>query len=171
MDDPQLPLRHPANSGLIAYFTARPPRRIPVERHVESGPPEAVERPYDQLGSHPDEVSQIWDTLDAELPQRCRWIVDDTPVLAHPRTGVIFAFTGGTTYALRLAPADIDAALAAEVEQVHHFPAYPELDVTASTLDLRKIAPDWVFGAWRREEPRWIRAAFDEAGAGWPGRA
>ena len=168
MDDPQLPLRHPANARLIAYFAERPPRRVRPEKHVASGPPDAVEKPYERLGSHPDYVSQVWDTLDAELPERCRWIVHDTPVLAHPHTGVIFAFTGGTTYALRLTSADLETALAAGVEQVHHFRAYPELGITASTLDLRKIGPDWVFGAWRREEPQWIRRAFDAAAAGWP---
>ena len=168
MDDPQLPLNHPANAALIAHFTPRPARRLPSARHLESGPPDAAERPYDQLGSHPDLVGQIWDTLDAQLPERCRWIVHDTPVLAHPHTGVILAFTGGTTYALRLAPADVEAALASGAEQVHNFPAYPELDVEASTLDLRTIGRDWVFGAWHRDEPRWIRAAFEAAAAGWP---
>lgn len=169
MDDLRLPLTHPANAGLIAYFSSRPPRRVAIKRHVTSGPPDAADNPYDGLGSHPDYVSQIWDTLDAELPERCRWIIHDTPVLAHPHTGVIFAFTGGTIYALRLAPADLEPALAAGVEQVHDFPAYPELDIAASTFDLRKIGADWVFGNGRREEPRWIRAAFVAAAAGWPG--
>lgn len=167
MDDSQLPLRHPANASLLAHFAARPARRIAPERHLESGPPDAVADAYAQLGSHPDCVSQIWDTLDALLPERCRWIVHDTPVLAHPRTGVIFAFTGGTTYALRIPPEELETAMKAGAEQVHHFPAYPDLGVAASTLDLRPIGHDWIFGAWRREEPEWCRAAFQAAAAGW----
>lgn len=167
-DDARLPLRHHANAGLMAHFTSRPARRIAPARHLDSGPPDAVVDAYHQLGSHPDCVTRIWEALDAGLPARCRWIVHDTPVLAHPLTGVIFAFAGGTTYALRLVRGDLEAALRAGAEQVHHFPAYPALGIGASTLDLRAIGPDWIFGAWRREEQAWCENAFQAAAAGWP---
>ncbi len=168
MDNPELPLRHPANASLIAHFASRPKRRAGTEEGLLSVAAHDTKSPYDGLGSHPDHVSRLWDDLDSGLPARCRWIVRATPVLAHPQTGVIFGFTGGTTYALRLPHAELEAALAVGAEQVHHFPAYPELGVSASTLDLRDIGPDWIFGAWRREESSWCLAAFDAAARGWP---
>ena len=113
-----------------------------------------------RLGTHPDVVSRLWSELDAELPDRCRWVVLGAPVLAHPHTGAIFAFAGGTVYALRLPPAEREDARRLGAKEVHHFPAYAALGIDPTVLDLRRIGPEWVFGEWRREEAAWCLAAY-----------
>ena len=160
-------LASPANARVLAYLSQRSrasATRPPVL--PESCAPETVEDPYARLGTHPDVVQRLWDDLDAALPARCRWVAHGAPVLAHAVTGVIFGLAGGTVYALRLPRPELAAALGAGAEQVHHFPAYPALGIDASTVDLRELGPDWVFGRWDRNEPAWCRAAFDAAGAG-----
>jgi hypothetical protein len=63
------------------------------------------------LGAHPDLLARLWDELGGALPVDCRWIVFGTPVLVHPKTGMLFGFGGGThTYAFRLPPRERDAA-------------------------------------------------------------
>jgi len=47
---------------------------------------------------------------------------------------------------------------------VHRYPAYPELGIPASVLDLAEIGEEWVFGGWRTDEKEWCRAAFGDAG-------
>ena len=60
----------------------------------------------------------------------------------------MFGFAGGTqTYALRLPPDVKQAALAAGATTVYRYPAYPELGIQASVLDLRDVGEEWIF--WR----------------------
>ena len=95
----------------------------------------------------------------------CRWILFYRPVLVHPDTGVVFGWAGGSlTYALRLPSTDNDAAMKAGAKTVHEYPAYPELKIQGSKLDLADFGPGWVLGAWIKGEEAWCRAAFDYAG-------
>ena len=127
--------------------------------------PEDVEEPYLTLGAHPDLVQRLWDELPEKLPQDCRWVVYGTPALVHPDTGIVFGFGGGThTYALRLPPSTHRDARNAGATTVHDYPAYPELGILASRLDLADIGSDWVFGGWHRGEESWCLAAYQYAG-------
>jgi len=47
---------------------------------------------------------------------------------------------------------------------VYQCPAYPELNIEASVLDLSVIGEDWVFGEWHTGEEEWCYAAFYHAG-------
>ena len=153
---------HPANQKLIAYFESRNPRD-----HQRELDPATVDDPYSTLGTHPEIVERLWDELGGALPASCRWILYGRPVLVHPETGVVFGYAGGTlTYALRLPPAEHAAAIAAGARTIHEYPAYPELKVAATTLDLADFGPEWVFGGWLQGEADWCRAAFEYAAKG-----
>ena len=150
---------HPANRKLVACLE----RRDTGDRARELNPADADD-PYYRLGTHPEIVERLWDELGGDLPHQCRWILFGSPVLVHPKTGVVFGFAGGSlTYALRLPEAERTAAATAGAKTVHEYPAYPELNVPASTFDLADFGPEWVFGGWLKGEDQWCRAAFDFA--------
>jgi hypothetical protein len=152
---------HPANRTLVAYLEARDKGN----RARELDPADAHD-PYYTLGTHPEIVERLWDELGGRLPAKCGWILYGRPVLVHPRTGVVFGLAGGSlTYALRLPEAERTAAITAGAKIVHEYPAYPELNVPASTLDLADFGPEWVFGGWLKGEEDWCRAAYKFAGA------
>jgi hypothetical protein len=156
-------LSSPANGGIVRYLEAkaRSPRAVSVARARASAPPESIANPYYDLGTHPDLVERLWDELTVKLPARCRWIVYGTPVLVHPSSGIIFAFAGGThTYALRLPIKEREEALRAGAKRLYEYPAYPELDIQASRLDLDDIGEEWVFGGWFKGEEDWCLAAY-----------
>ena len=151
---------HPANRRLLAYFQSRNEREQETELD-----PATVENPYYTLGTHPEIVERLWDELGGTLPMPCRWILYGRPVLVHPSSGVVFGYAGGSlTYALRLPPIEREAAVRAGAKTIHEYPAYRELDVAASRLDLADFGPEWVFGGWLEGEEAWCRAAFDYAG-------
>jgi hypothetical protein len=159
-------LDHPANRSVLAYLSTqdRLASSASAAKSVRSCSPSDVENPYYRLGTHPDLLERLWDQLGRILPKDCRWIVHGTPVLVHHGSGVIFAFAGGTqTYALRLPTTERAAALAAGAQTVHRYPAYPQLGIPASVLDLATIGDEWVLGGWRQEEPQWCRAAYNHA--------
>ena len=150
---------HHANRGIIAYLSAR----HKADSRPQA-PPGAVTDPYYNLGAHPDIVERLWADLNGILPKDCRWVLYGTPILVHDMSGVVFGFAGGSlTYALRLPPAERASAIARGAETVHYYPAYPELNIAASTLDLARFGPEWVFGHWLKGEEEWCRAAFDAA--------
>jgi hypothetical protein len=157
----------PANAGIMRYLgrSHRVARSVSVARdRPECAPSEVIDPSY-TLGTHPDLVARLWDELGGTLPEDCRWVVHGSPALVHPATGVIFAFAGGThTYAFRLPPDCHAEALAAGATTVVHYPAYPEIGASSSTLDLTEIGPEWGFGGWHAGEDRWCRAAYAFAG-------
>ena len=151
---------HPANRRLLTYLQSRNERGQDSELD-----PATVENPYYTLGTHPEIVERLWDELGGTLPMPCRWILYGRPVLVHPSSGVVFGYAGGSlTYALRLPPIEREAAVKAGAKTIHEYPAYRELDVAPSRLDLVDFGPEWVFGAWLGGEEAWCRAAFDYAG-------
>lgn len=86
---------HPANLGVLDALRQRRPDDNHVDQQAEDG---TVVR-----GAHPDITAYLFETLKAELPDTCRWIVYSRPVLVHPVSGVIFAFgIGDDCVALRL---------------------------------------------------------------------
>jgi hypothetical protein len=143
---------------------ARSPHAASIVRANASASPESVTNPYYNLGTHPDLVQRLWDELTVKLPAECRWIVYGAPVLVHPSSGIIFAFAGGThTYALRLPAREREEALRAGAKRLHKYPAYPDLGIEASTLDLDDIGKEWVFGGWFKGEEDWCLAAYQFA--------
>jgi hypothetical protein len=157
----------PDNRGVLEHLRKpeRLQRSVSAAKNAAECRPEDVDDPYLTLGAHPELVERLWDELPKNLPQDCRWVVYGTPALVHPSTGIIFGFGGGThTYALRLPPAVIGTARGAGATTVHSYPAYPELGIAASNLDLADIGPQWVFGHWHQDELRWCLAAYEYAG-------
>ena len=149
-------LENPANRGIIAYF-----ERLNGDSRPEpllSVPPDAVTRPYETLGTHPDLVQRLWDELTVLLPVDCKWVLMGLPVLAHPESGVVFGFATGThRYGLRLSQADREAALTGGMRE--DIPTGQEQ--TASVLE---IGPEWVFGWWSKDEELWCLSAYEFAG-------
>jgi len=161
----------PANVALVRHLKSRAaaPEAISAARRPESASPDSIEDPYYSLGVHPDLLSWFWDELTVKLPAKCAWIVWGSPVLVHPHSGVVFGFAGGTqTYALRLPLQERELALQAGCRRVWNYPAYPELKISASTLNLDDIGEEWVFGQFQAQEKDWCLAAFHAAG-GLPG--
>jgi hypothetical protein len=158
---------HPANRAVLSYLGAPERLRGSVSEAAfrKDCSPAEVSDPYYKLGTHPDLVARLWDELGKGLPADCRRVVFGTPALVRPDSGVVFGFAGGShTYALRLPPGVRDAALTAGATTIHRYPAYPELGIAASVLDLREVGGEWVFCGWHVAEPDWCAAAYEYAG-------
>ena len=162
-------LLHPANASLVTHF-ADPERRsrsVSVAKDQPSCAPSAIPDAYLRLGTHPDLLEHFWDELGRTLPVDCRWVLYGAPVLANPSSGVVFGFCGGThMYALRLPDAARANAIAEGAKTLWEYPAYPGLGVPASSLDLKTIGPEWVFGTWSPRELEWIVSGFELAEGG-----
>jgi hypothetical protein len=149
-----LAMEDPANAGILTYFESRPGTVAGVN---VSRAPNSVPQPSLTLGTHPDLVERLWDTLTALLPEACQWVVYGRPALVHPGTGVIFGFAQGThAYALRLPQPERDEAVAAGAKAQYVYPS--------ATLDLSAAGDEWLFGCWHPDEPRWCLAAYEAAG-------
>src|SRR5437867_1328863 len=135
------------------------PENAPALRYLAHGraaseatfgrPPADVDRWH--LGTHPDVVAWLWDTLNSALPKSARWLVYDGPALVHGESAIILAVGIGTQYALRLLPADAAAAAADGFEVAHAF------HTVGTMLDLPSaFGPDWIFGRFDHREPGWL---------------
>jgi hypothetical protein len=88
--------------------------------------------------------------------------VHSTPVLVHLKNGAIFSSCGGTmTFALRVPEPARSEATGSGAETVREYPAYPQLGIAASRLDLVTIGPIGLGGSTR---PRTCAARPDHAG-------
>ena len=106
--------KHPANAGVLRFLRQSAKESLSVARGEVSCSPDSLKDPYYTLGTHPELVEILWDTITTRLPVSCRWVVYGAPVLVRPDTGIIFGWAGGTmTYALRLAVSDVDAYMQA----------------------------------------------------------
>jgi hypothetical protein len=143
---------NPENAGALAYLAHGRPAA-----DAGFGPPPAdVDRLH--LGTHPDVVDWLWDTLNAALPTDCRWLIFDGPALVHSGSGLILAAGIGTQYALRLLADDIASAVGGGSELVHTF------KTVETTLDLpATFGAEWVFGRFDEREPAWLRARYEGA--------
>ncbi len=151
---------HPANTAVLRSMARR--GGAPDQPLIAA--PNSVAEPYYTLGTHPDLVERLWRDLNDGLPTDCRWIVRGFPSLVHPRSGIIFAYAGGTVYMLRLPGPERREALQAGARQVHAFPALASLGIDGSVVDLREdLGDDWVFGGWYKDEDWWCLAAYKAA--------
>src|SRR5579884_1802708 len=155
----------PANAGLLRYLSrsSRRTRSMFFTRDRPGCSPNEVAKPYINLGTHPDVVEHLWDVLGKRLPRDCRWVVYGSPVLACPSTGIIFAFGGGTLYALRLPPNEFEQALRAGLKRLLDYREKPEMGMEAFRFDLDTIGPGWVFGKFLKAEEAWCQAAYRAA--------
>lgn len=140
------------NAGVLRYFAkASPTGEVDVSR-----PPPNVDRW--RLGTHPDVVDWLWDSLNGVLPADARYLVVGGPALVEPASGIVLAVGLGTEYAVRLEAPQYTEARAAGFEVVHHFRT---LDVI---LDLAQtLGPRWVFGRFDAREPDWLAASYRAA--------
>jgi hypothetical protein len=178
----QIDISHPENAGVVGYLCKTKMRSASNARDLYSCSPDSVNNPYYNLGTHPDLVTRLWDEIAAELPVQCKWVVCGTPALVRPDSGIVFAFAGGTfTYALRLPPTARAELVAAALVKANTWAAMANLsgndhenyvkahagDVWeycgGSTLDIRTIGEQWVFGRFLNDEVRWCRTAYDFA--------
>lgn len=143
----------PENTGVLRHLANGRPAS-----EAGFGPPSPdIDRRH--LGAHPDVVERLWEVLNDTLPADARCLVFDGPALVHPGTGTILAVVLGTSYALRLQPADLAAAVSAGAELVH---TYRSVGVT---LDLPStFGADWAFGSWDDREGNWLLASYRAAG-------
>ena len=148
----EISLAHPANAGILAYLST-------AEDRPYTGSPDGVEQPYLSLGTHPDLVTRLWNTLSAGVPDDCRWVVHGAPVLVRPSSGVIFGFaTGTSTYGLRLPARERQEAAEAGLATRYVYPA-------GQVVDVERFGQAWVLGRWLSSEPRWCLAAYSYAAA------
>jgi hypothetical protein len=149
MSGPLVDAESPENRGVLAYLR----RRAGEERPLVASP-DSFTDPYLSLGSHPDVVERVWDALGSGTSPAGRCVVVGCPALVEPTSGIVVALALGTTYALRVATADYEDALAAGLEPTHaYFPPSSVLDARAT------FGPSWLFGAWAASEPEWVTTA------------
>jgi hypothetical protein len=104
---------HPANRDAIKFLTGSWKTTV----QPKSAAPEEVTNPQVTLATHPEMLTWIWSTLPARLPMDCRWVVYGTPVLVHPKSGIIFAIAYGQSLcAMRLSSDDARMAVMDELE-------------------------------------------------------
>ena len=127
--------------------------------NVQLPPPEAGREwsPYWHAGSHPDCVERVWNTLGDTLPEDCKFLALGRPVLAHPRSGFVFAMPYGTAYALWLPEPQHNAARAAGLRATHSWSTGPPTDIAD------ELGEGWLFGAWDAREVEWVKAAYAAA--------
>ena len=121
--DAVLRFSHPANRGVVSFLRCQAgpsPLAQPVPA-ADASPPEPAQPPTAGgylLHTHPDLCRLLWET-GAGLPEPCDSLVYGVAILAA--RGIIFALAFGPGQdddwlALRLAPADADAAYLAGAE-------------------------------------------------------
>jgi hypothetical protein len=103
---PFIDVAHPANATVLRFLGVARPELAHATAAAD------VDRLV--LGAHPDLVDHLWGLLGDEA-SGCACVVDGRsfPLLASPRSGVIFALAGGTsTLAFRLPQPELSEALA-----------------------------------------------------------
>lgn len=120
--------------------------------------PNTVQDPYYQQGSHPDVVERIWDQIGSSLPTDCRCLVYGSPALVHPTSGIVFVFSSGTVYYLRLTAKLINEAMKVGAKTYIKWTGGGDMDTQ------RDLGLDWILGGWLSDEIRWCRAVFEELG-------
>jgi hypothetical protein len=157
---------HPGNRGIVAYLRdpTRLARSVSVAKDRAECLPSDVEDPYLTLGTHPDLIERLWETLGCALPVDCRVIAYGVPALARPDSGVILGIAGGTMmYALRLDPAGAAAARAMGAQLQFRYPAQPKLGIEERVIDASTFGDSWVFGRFHHLESEWLMAGFAAA--------
>ncbi len=104
-------------------------------------------------GGHPDIVERVL-TLGLDLTPGALVHGNRGLTIVHPGSGTILTAIHGMAYALRLDPTSLDEARAADYASSKRWSDGGRSDLAASH------GPDWVWGRWGEEEPRWLRATF-----------
>ena len=146
----KLDATNPLNQPVLRYLD-----RDAKSEKPQLASPESVKDAYYGQGSHPDIVARVWDQLGRSLPLDSRCLVHGTPVLVHPGSGIIFAICNGTQYNLRLAPAGLHEALVQGAKTVTRWSGGQEMNA------VEVLGPDWVFGLWSNDEPRWCHEMYE----------
>jgi hypothetical protein len=143
-------LDSPVNANVLEALRAIAPG-APLESAVETADTW-------QLGTHPDLVEYLWDTLGEQLASRSSRVVYAQPALAHPKTGTIFAFARGTgTLAMRLPSQQLRDA--GRITGFGKTLTYPSTVLLASEL-----GPAWAFiEPFSESAQLWILDAYDFA--------
>ncbi|MFO1011957.1 MAG: hypothetical protein U1F29_17985 [Planctomycetota bacterium] len=137
---------HPANGAVLECLGRF--ERLP--RYERSAPRGRVDEW--ELGAHPDLVGVLWDEVDAELPERCAWIVHGRPALVHPKTGIVFGFVAGTKPIVLRVPLAQHGALGLD----------GNLQVRFRLPDASACEPDWLAVPFERVREL-ARVAFEAA--------
>jgi hypothetical protein len=143
--------KSPLNQGVLEYLG-----RGEKSGRVVIAPPDSVRDPYMGQGSHPDVVERVWDEIGANLPGVRRCLIYGTPSLIQDRTGIVLAICNGTQYNLRLTESDLRAALAEGARTRTKWSTGEEMDSRVV------LGPDWIFGGYFKEEPRWCQNLSEE---------
>jgi len=96
-------------------------------------------------------LERLWNELGSTLPDDARCLLNGTPALVHPASGIVLAVCVGKDYALRVPP-----GLNREAES---------LGLRKSTVTTR-FGADWLLGNWQPREVSWLRRVYrfhDEA--------
>lgn len=142
-----------ANAGVLAWLARRTPHA------PASLPPDAVARPCDQCGAHPDIVDRLWDRIGTALPGDCRRLVHGAPALVQPDSGMVLGVAIGMQYALRVAGSRLDEAISRGAKTSTVWSG-------GAVMNLREsFGNDWIFGGWLADEPAWCAEAYDLAAA------
>lgn len=145
---------HPINDSVLRYLKRLWDGTAPTNL---SAPPNVYHPCTNSLGTHPDLADYFWNQLTAKLPEKCAWVAYGSPVLVHPKSGVIFGFAGGThTYALRLPEKARREAALAGAKTTH-------LYSDGTEFSLRSFGSEWLFGGWYKEEPAWCLSAYENS--------
>ncbi len=143
---------HKANAGILAHL-----KKTNWVVAISDCSPQDHPDPYLQLGTHPELVARLWDELSLLLPEPCQWIINERPVLVHPRTGIIFGYAEGThAYALRLPLAIQQDALQQGAKRTYRYPDH--------LFHLDTFGEEWIFCNWYKDEELWCLAAYEFAG-------
>jgi hypothetical protein len=149
-EDFAIDVEHGANRGVLEYLRGRAEGRPLVQEPGDGA------QPYLGAGSHPDVVERLWDRIGPAAGEDCRALVFGAPAPVHPASGVVLGVALGTSYALRLMAADLQAAVAAGAELVHEY-TVPR----GTVLDLpHGFRSDWAFGSWNDDEPSRFARSF-----------
>ena len=140
----------PRNSSVLVYLK-KGKKKNDIHKSIS---PDLVSDPYYRLGSHPDIVQRVWNEITEKIPEDCKWIVYGIPVLVTPKSGIIFGFTCGTSYVLRLSPDIIQEAIEKGLETEHKF-------MDNYNLDLSVMGRDWFFGGFYDVEKEWCLKTFE----------
>jgi hypothetical protein len=140
---------HHLNRGVLKHLRENHGGNAPISR------PDSHPDPYLHAGSHPDIVSQVWETLGGGLPADCRAIVYGTPALVHPHTGVVLALAYGTAYVINISDEIVNEAIEAGCKAERKWSSGKITNVQ------ELLGHGWLFGCWEKKEAGWLLATYN----------
>ena len=145
--------KHPANRAVLASLKASASQK--GKKLGPFAPPESVDDPGMNCGSHPDVVDHVWGPLARAVPDGVRCLIYGTPALFDPNSGVILAVCYGTAYCIRV-PAG------AQVPKKRIVREWMDGETTDLAME---FGPHWIFGDFGPGEPQALREVSAEFAA------